>query len=111
MNWCISLHWKQLPRQAAQTGGGRDWRNEGTAGRREPFREREPEAGERTEGELRAAGRKAKRMHGQCRDGQECAQAPGCLRWDWPGIDSWVTLEGSAQGEVAVGSGGGLSLR
>lgn len=57
----------------AQTGGGRDWREEGKAGGRELFREREQEAGEGREGERGERGREeAKRMLRQRRDGLEC---------------------------------------
>lgn len=44
---------------AVQTGGGRDWREEGKAGRREALGEREQEWGEEEGGSTRAAvGRK-----------------------------------------------------
>ena len=92
----------------AQTGGGRDWREEGKAG-----------GGSCSEEGSRRLGRDGGRTGSSGRTPSGCKavqrQARVCsgpwLFLDWLGIDSCVTLEGSVWGVVAVGSGGGLSLR
>ena len=82
MNWCISLHWKQLPRRRQEEGetGGKRGRQAGGAVQRKG-------AGGwgGTEGERRAVGGSQEDAE-QCRDRLECAQAPGCFWTGWGSI-------------------------
>lgn len=93
----------------AQTGGGRDWREEGKAGGGSCSEEgsRRLRGGRRENHRERAVGG-TKRMQGSAETAGVCSGP--WLFPDWLGIDSRVTLEGSAPGVGAVGSGGGLSL-
>lgn len=106
MNWCISLHWKQLPRRRQEEGetGGMRGRQAGGAVQRKRAGGWGGDGG-RTE----SGGRKPRGCRAVQRRAGVCSGP--WLFLDWLGIDSRVTLEGSAWGVGAVGSGGGLSLR
>lgn len=106
MNWCISLHWKQLPRRRQEEGetGGKRGRREGEAVQRKGAGGWGEDGG-RTTG---SGGRKPRGCRAVQRRAGVCSGP--WLFLDWLGIDSRVTLEGSAPGVGAVGSGGGLSL-
>lgn len=105
MNWCISLHWKQLPRRRQEEGetGG----EEGKAGGRR-WGEREREAGERREGEnMETEGRKPRRCPGSAKPGC-CVQSPWLSgRPGGRGIDSGDCGGSGQAGWVAVGEWGG----
>lgn len=100
MNWCISVHWKQLPRRRQEEG-----ETGGEGGRREALGEREREWGAEG-GSTGSGGEVARKMRGQRQRLRrlECAPAAGWLSpVGWPRIYSLVTLKGSAQGGVPVG--------
>lgn len=80
----------------AQTGGGRDWREEGKA------RGRERKVGERTAENEESGGEEAKMMLSGSSARLVCASLWLSPVTGWPGIDSWVTLEGSVQGGEVV---------
>lgn len=107
MNWCISLHWKQLPQrrqEEGEIGGKRERRAGGSCSERGS---RRLGRGERENVE-REAGRKPRGCSGSEEMGWSASRwlSPVGLAWDGFLGDSG----GSVRGGGAVGVGSGLSL-
>lgn len=93
----------------AQTGGGRDWREEGKAGGREALGEREREWGEEGGSTWAAVGRKPGGCAGSSREGWRVHKPPAVS-----GGPTWALFPGNSgglsTGRGASGGGGGQSL-
>lgn len=107
MNWCISVHWKQLPRRRQEEGETRGKRGRRAAGG--VGRKGAGVGGGGREHTRAAVGRKPEGCAGSGREGWS-VQSSWLSPVGWPGIYSLVTLEGVSTGRGASAGGGGQSL-